>query len=354
MGFSGPVIVIAMSAATLQNEPPTAADEAADAPADPQPFADERDLSKVDGFLDTIERPLERWFRPVVRGMERIPSGSALMVANHNGGILMPDLWMLGAAMRKARGSAQLPYALVHDAALDAPVVGPALRALGAVRASHDGADALFRAGKKVLVFPGGDLENLRPFAHRDRIVFGPRRGYIRLAIRHGVPIAPVVTSGAHSGMLVLDDGQKIARALGFTKLRIHVCPTVLTIPWGVTIGFPPPYLPLPVRTYIEALAPITFARRGAAAAADEAYVERCHQEVVRRMQAALSRLSAERRAARRERIDEVIDGWLDRALGLLAPAIDPKTPAPALPADIGEASPRPRPRLVRPIRAAA
>lgn len=338
---------------TEPDGPPTAVEEAADAAPHSEAFVDQRDLGAIDRFLDTIEGPLTKWFRPMVRGMDRIPGGPALMVANHNGGVLMPDLWMLGAAMRAARGSAQLPYALVHDAALDAPVIGPAVRALGAVRASHDGADALFRAGKKVLVFPGGDVENLRPFADRDRIVFGPRRGYVRLAIRHGVPISPVVTSGAHSGMIVLDDGQKIARALGFTKLRIHVCPTVITIPWGVTIGFPPPYLPLPVRTYIEALAPITFARKGQAAADDDAYVEQCHQEVVRRMQVALSRLSAERRAARREKIDQVIDGWLDRALGLLAPAIDPQPQAPALPA-AAVAEPRPRPRLVRPLRAAA
>lgn len=287
---------------------------------DAESFVDGRDLVRVDQVLDALDKPLRTWFRPVVRGFDRMPGGSALVVANHNGGVLMPDLWMIALAMRDELGSADLPYALGHDAALETPVLGPALRSLGGVRASHDAAAPLFAAGKKVLVFPGGDVENLRPFSQRDRIVFGPRRGYIRLAIRHGVPISPVVTSGAHSGMVVLDDGQKIARALGFTKLRIHVCPTVITIPWGLTIGFPPPYVPLPIQTYIEALAPITFARSGAEAANDEDYVEQCHREVVRRMQSALERLSAERRAARREKIDGAIDRLLDRALASLAP----------------------------------
>jgi 1-acyl-sn-glycerol-3-phosphate acyltransferase len=298
----------------------------------PAVFVDERNLETVDAFLDAIEKPLDTWFRPVVRGFDRIPEGSALVVANHNGGIVMPDLWMIASALRRARGSDQLPYALGHDAALDAPVLGPALKALGGARASHRSADALFRAGKKVLVFPGGDVENLRPFSARDKIVFGARMGYVRLAIRHGVPISPIVTSGAHSGMIVLDDGRKLARALGLDKLRIHVLPTVLTVPWGITIGFPPPYLPLPVRMYIEALAPISFARRGPEAAADEAYVEQCHAEVVRRMQSALERLSAERRQARRAKIDSVLDRVLDRALGMLAPVIDPQAVAPASP----------------------
>jgi len=307
-------------------------DVSADASSDglsdtPAPFVDERNLDTVDAFLDAIEKPLDSWFRPVVRGFDRIPEGSAMVVANHNGGILMPDVWMIASAFRRARGSAQLPYALGHDAALDAPLLGPALKALGGARACHRSANALFRAGKKVLVFPGGDVENLRPFSARDRIVFGGRMGYVRLAIRHGVPIAPIVTSGAHSGMLVIDDGQKLARALGLNKLRIHVLPTVLSVPWGITFGFPPPYLPLPIRTYIEALAPISFSRSGAEAASDDAYVEQCHTEVVRRMQSALERLSAERRRARRAKIDEVLDRVLDRALGFIAPVIDP-TPA--------------------------
>jgi 1-acyl-sn-glycerol-3-phosphate acyltransferase len=273
------------------------------------PFRDLRDLAVVDAVLDRLEGPLSAWFRPLVRGLDRIPEGPALVVANHNGGVLMPDLWMIACAWRAARGSADLPYALGHDAAMRTPRLGDLLTRLGGLPATREAAEALFCAGKKILVYPGGDLENLRPFAARDRIVFDQRRGYVRFALRHGVPIAPIVTSGAHSGMVVLDDGRRIAQALGLGKLRIHVCPTVLSIPWGLTVGFPPPYLPLPVQTRIEALAPVTFSRRGEEAALDEAYVEQCHAEVVRRMQAALERLSAERRIARRASIAGLLEG---------------------------------------------
>lgn len=297
-------------------------------------FHDRRDLRVVDGVLDKLERPLEKWFRPVVRGLDRLPAGPALVVANHNGGVLMPDLWMMACAWRKARGSADLPYALGHDAAMNAPHIGPLLTQLGGLHANQASAEALFRAGKKILVYPGGDLENLRAFKDRDRIVFDQRRGYVRFALRHGVPIAPIVTSGAHSGMIVLDDGRRVAKALGFGKLRIHVCPTVVSIPWGLTIGFPPPYLPLPIQTRIEALAPITFSRSGEDAARDEAYVEQCHDEVVRRMQAALLRLSTERRLARRQKIDAMIDGALEHVLErLLGPKAE-VTPIDAAPID--------------------
>jgi 1-acyl-sn-glycerol-3-phosphate acyltransferase len=310
-------------------------------------FGDQRDLAVVDGVLDRLEGPLERWFRPVVKGLDRAPNGPSLVVANHNGGVLMPDVWMIACAWRRARGSSDIPYALGHDAAMSAPYLGPLLTKLGGLRATKQAGEALFAAGKKILVFPGGDLENMRPFRDRDRIVFDQRRGYVRFALRHGVPITPVVTSGAHSGMVVLDDGRRIAKALGFTKLRIHVCPTVLSIPWGITIGFPPPYLPLPIQTRIEVLAPVTFSRSGEAAAADDTYVEQCHDEIVRRMQAALERLSTERRIARRQKIDEVIDGAIERVLErLLGPkaavtALDPARAGQGRDAEV-RASPEP------------
>lgn len=295
-------------------------------------FEDRRDLAVVDAFLDRLERPLDAWFRPLVKGLDRLPEGPALVVANHNGGVLMPDLWMIASAWRRARGTADLPYALGHDAAMSLPGLGEALTKLGGVRAATDAAETLFRAGKKILVYPGGDLENLRPFRDRDRIVFDQRRGYVRFALRHGVPIAPVVTSGAHSGMIVLSDGRRIAETLGLRKLRIKVCPTVVSIPWGVTIGFPPPYVPLPIQTRIEALAPITFSRSGEAAAEDEGYVERCHDEVVRRMQAALSRLSTERRLARRQAVDSAIDGAIGRVLDRV---LGPRPQVPARPSEL-------------------
>lgn len=290
-----------------------------------------RDPAVIDRVLSALDPVLQAWFRPVVRGLDRLPEGRALVVANHNGGILMPDLFVMACAWRRERGTDDLPYALGHDRAMRVPHLGPFLEALGGVRATPAAAHEVFRAGHKVLVFPGGDLECFRPFHQRDRIVFGPHRGYVRLAIREGVPIAPMVTAGGHSTFIVLDDGKKLASLLGLRKMRVNVCPTVVSVPWGVTVGFPPPYVPLPTQMWVEALEPIHFTRRGEEAAADEAYVEACHTQVVGRMQAALDRLSRERRETRR---DEIADAawraveWLDRKLSSkhhepLAPAAE-------------------------------
>ena len=275
-----------------------------------------RDPAAIERLLAEIEPLIERFYHPSLRGLERIPAGPALYVENHNAGLLMADAWALASGLFRHSGLDALPFVLAHDLALRPPALNRLLCPLGAVRANRDTAARIFDAGHKALVFPGGDLEVLRPFAKRDQIVFGPRRGYIKLALRSGVPIIPVVTAGAHSGFVVLSDGQRIAKAFGFPRwARVNVCPVVLSVPWGLTIGFPPPYIPLPTRIYTEVLAPITFPRSGAEAAEDDAYVERCHERVVLTMQEALDRLARERREKRRDRLGGKARELFDRAL---------------------------------------
>jgi 1-acyl-sn-glycerol-3-phosphate acyltransferase len=265
---------------------------------------DQRDREKIELAVSILEPLLETLFHPVVRGLDRIPEGPGLYVANHNGGVLFPDTYLLGATLYRHCGMEDLPYALAHDMAVRPPIANQMMVPLGGVRASPENAQKLFAASRKVLVYPGGDVEALRPFKDRNKIVFGERRGYVRLAIEHGVPIIPVVSAGAHSSMMVLDDGGRIARFLGIDRaFRVKVCPIVISIPWGLTIGFPPPYVPLPSRIYMEILDPIRFDRAGREAAADRGYVEECHQRVVDAMQTALTRLASERQHDKRERL---------------------------------------------------
>ena len=237
---------------------------------------------------------LETLFRSEVRGLERIPSGPALYVGNHNAVMMSPDSFLFGAAAYRALGMEAVPFGLGHEVAISMPLVHQIVMPIGAIRASHHNAARLFEAGKKVLVYPGGDLDAMRPFSQRDRVVFGPRRGYIRLAVRENVPIIPVVAAGAHSVMLVLTEGRWLARTLRLDKLRIKVWPICFSIPWGITLGPPPPYLPIPTRIVIEVLPPVTWERWGEKAAADTGYVEQCHKRVHTAMESTLKRLVAE------------------------------------------------------------
>lgn len=258
---------------------------------------DNRDPAAVETMtriVDTVVRP---YFRCEVRGLERIPEGAALYVGNHNAGLMMPEALLFGAALHHQRGMQDVPYGLGHEVAISIPAIHELVVPLGAVRAKAENAMRLFAQGSKVLVYPGGDVDSFRPYRDRDRIVFGGRTGYIRLALRAGVPIVPVVAAGAQQTLFILDDGRWLARALRVDKLlRLKVWPISLCLPWGLVIGPWLLFLPWPSKVLIEALPPITFERSGEEAASDPAYVRACADVVEGTMQAALTRLAAERK----------------------------------------------------------
>ncbi len=242
-------------------------------------------------------RLLKRWHRAEVRGIPRIPHGQALYVGNHSAGVMTPDTWILLAEVYERLGETAIPYGLGHDLVMTSQLLGPLLAKIGGVRADPANAQRLFEAGRKIMVYPGGDIDSMRPFRDRDRVRFGGRRGFMRLALRAGVPIIPVVSAGTQESLLVIDDLPWLARLIGADRwARLKVWPLAVTIPWGLTLGPLPPFIPFPARILIEVLEPVSFERSGPEAADDVDYVERCALEVHARMQACLSRLAQERR----------------------------------------------------------
>lgn len=271
----------------------------------PEPtYLDPDDISRDDVWLaEVAERvgpALDFWFQPEIRGLDRVPEGPALLVGNHNGGSMSPDSFVIGVALYRARGVEFVPYWLGHDLVVKLPLFRKVVP-LGVVRASSEMAHKVFAARRKVLVYPGGERETLRPWAERDRIIFAGRTGYVRLALRERVPVVPIVVAGAHEVFVVIGGGETLARMLMTKPLfRVDTWPLTLSLPWGLTPGPPFLYLPFPVRMLGEVLEPITFDPSGPEAAEDQGYVQRCDDLVRARMQAALSRLASERRSTGR------------------------------------------------------
>lgn len=279
-----------------------------DDPSVRRPEALSRALDRTGALLDWLWR---------ARGQDLHHLGGdepALLVGNHSGGplALFEPLLLAHLARRAGVAVAMLPVLLLHEIMWRTPLA-PLLARLGAVRASPDNANAILAAGGRVLVYPGGDREPFRSFRERDRIALGDRRGYVKLAIRHGVPIVPVVTTGLQSGFVCLSDGRALAERFWLARFfRVGVLPITLSFPFGLWLGVPPPYVPLFVRARVRALPPIRFTRAGEAAARDEAYVEACHRIVVHAMQTALDALAHERRAARRADLHGALDACID------------------------------------------
>jgi 1-acyl-sn-glycerol-3-phosphate acyltransferase len=116
---------------------------------------------------------------------------------------------------------------LAHDLGLWWPFRIVVLR-IGGVRASVASGLAALGRGFPVLVFPGGDLDALRPFGKRDRVVWGGRHGFLRAARDAQVPVVPLVISGSHAQYTLLPGGPFIARLLGLRRLRLATWPLPL------------------------------------------------------------------------------------------------------------------------------
>lgn len=280
-----------------------------DDPSFRRPEALSRALDRASAVLDWLWRACGEGLRHLDH------DGPALIVGNHSGGplALFEPLLLALLARRSGVAVTRLPWLLLHEIMWRTPLA-PLLERLGAVRASPDNANAILASGGKALVYPGGDREPFRAFRDRDRIALGDRRGYVKLAIRHGVPIVPVVTTGLQSGFVCLSDGHAFAQRFPLARFfRVGVLPITLSFPFGLWLGLPPPYIPLFTRVRVRALPPIHFTRAGERAAKDEAYVEACHRIVVHAMQTTLDELAHDRRADRRAGLHALLDGWVDR-----------------------------------------
>lgn len=199
---------------------------------------------------------VRRYHRLGVEGALDNPEGQVLFVANHGfGGIVDLNVFAILAAFEQMALDRPVTV-LVHQMAWTLRV-GPLVESVGCKPASRESAIEAFARGDHLLVLPGGDLDAFKPFAARNRIVFGGRSGFARLALEAGVPVVPVVTAGAGESLFVISDGQQIARALRLDRLlRAKAVPVSVSVPWGVNVGLVGllPYLPLPSKLVTRVL----------------------------------------------------------------------------------------------------
>jgi 1-acyl-sn-glycerol-3-phosphate acyltransferase len=265
---------------------------------DPDPVGSGRDPEFIERNLGLLET-WASYFNPEVRGLDQLPKrGPFLVVGNHSGGATPPDMPVLMTSWWRQRGVEEPVYGLFHSAFFGIPGVGDAMKKAGGLEANPQAAESALRAGASVLVYPGGDHEVFRPWTERHQIEFNGRTGFIRLALRTGVPIVPATSCGAHNSVVVLSRGEKLLRFLPHLRMmRVKVMPIMLGLPWGISFGLPT--LPLPARITTQVGPVIDLSKRfGPEAADDDEVVGAIYEEVTSLMQRTMDGLVAEREGA--------------------------------------------------------
>jgi 1-acyl-sn-glycerol-3-phosphate acyltransferase len=254
---------------------------------------DERDPDYIREQLPGLWLLASIWFRGEVRGLGNIPEdGPVLLVGNHSGGNLTPDTGIFTLAFTAYFGVERRFYQLAHNLVLSMPGLS-FLRRFGTVAASPDNARDALQAGAALLVYPGGDHEVHRPVWERNRIDFDGRKGWIRLALEHDVPIVPVVSIGGHETALFLSRGATLSKLLLLDRaFRLKVLPISIAPPWGLNVGDFLGHVPLPAKITIETLPPIDLREEFG----EEPDLDEVYDHITRLMQETLDALAAERR----------------------------------------------------------
>lgn len=251
---------------------------------------DGRDPEFIRRMLPRLWLAAQLYFRAEVEGFEHVPDEPVLFVGNHSGGASIPDTFVFTLAYHTWFTVEGRPLiGLAHRIITETPLLGDFGRKFGIVHAGPGQAAELLAQGANVMVYPGGDVEALRPSRDRNRIVFDGRQGFLRLAHESRVKIVPVVATGGQETLLVLNDGRRLARLTRLDRLlRVKTLPVTLSFPWGFLPGGLP-HVPAPAKIRIRVLPPIDLRQRfGDDPDWDEAY-----DYVTSVMQVALSNLAA-------------------------------------------------------------
>ena len=238
---------------------------------------------------------MDYWFRMEVDGWERLPDAPALLIGIHAGAPLPWDAWTVGIQWWRHFGRARPLHGTAHDALMATPLVGSYFRRMGVLPAAADSITAALAAGRDVALWPGGERDSLRRWTKRDKALLAGRTGFIKLAIRSGVPIVPIATVGGPDSMPVLATGRRIASALRLDRVaRLKMFPIALQAPWGLSPALLPE-IPLPTKIRTSFREPVVL-DTDPARAEDEKYVRQSYEEVSRRIQTGVDALARRRR----------------------------------------------------------
>ena len=259
-----------------------------------EPGREVDDWGRSQRIFDLVEPLLDfyyrHWFRVEVEGIENVPDlGGALIVSNHSGA-LPPDAPMIMQAIRHEHPNPRPLYMLGEDWFKGYPGVGMLTNKIGLVGAHPANAQRLLRDEQKlVLVFPEGQKGSRKLYWQRYRLRRFGRGGFVRTAMRAGVPIVPTAVMGAEEAMPIFAHVPLLQRLTGLIYFPInHAFPQ-----FGLAAGL----MYLPAKFRIRFLEPIDLSGYGPDDADDIALVGRLSERIRLRIQEELDDLVLARRS---------------------------------------------------------
>src|SRR5215468_8172798 len=205
--------------------------------------------------IDAIRRALvvttllyRHYFRVETSGIENVPDGRVLVIANHAGQVAL-DAAMIGTATILEREPPRIMRGMGEYWLPTVPFLNLLMSRTGSVVGTPKNCMDLLRIEEAVIAFPEGIRGMNKLFSERYRLQrFGS--GFMRLALATKTPIVPVAVVGSEEQAPAIANLTGLARLLG-----IPAFPITLTWPLLGPFGL----LPLPVKYRIYFGKPLRF-----------------------------------------------------------------------------------------------
>jgi 1-acyl-sn-glycerol-3-phosphate acyltransferase len=231
-----------------------------------------------------LTRVFARYFRYECEGFENLALQETALLVGYHGRPWPFDLVLLCERMHRELG--QLPQPIWAKPMRWAPVLRGLVDEVGGLYSypSPSQVEELKARRRHLVVLPGGLREGLRPFWAPRVLDWGARRGYLRLAWQHRLPIVPVVASGVDHSYLGINNGYRLSKRLFGTG----DVPLWLGIGLG---GLWPLALPWPIKIRQRIGAPIRLEEIRPACRDEDEFLARAHERVSHTLQAMLDSL---------------------------------------------------------------
>jgi 1-acyl-sn-glycerol-3-phosphate acyltransferase len=230
------------------------------------------------------------WFRCDIEGIENVPAtGGALLASNHSGA-MPPDAPMIMQAIRNEHSSPRPLYMLGENWFKGYPGIGMLANKIGLVAAHPANAHRLLHDESRLaLVFPEGQKGSRKLYWQRYKLRRFGRGGFVKTAIRAGVPIVPIAVVGAEEAMPIFAHVRALQKVTGLIYFPInHAFPH-----FGLLAGL----MYMPAKFRIRFLDPVPVHDQGPDAADDVAFVQQAADDIRARIQASLNEMLRERKS---------------------------------------------------------
>ncbi len=189
------------------------------------------------------------YLRVEARGIERVPDGPVLLIANHagntfawDGAMLATALLMEGEPPRIVRGMAEYFLPTI-------PFFNVFMQRCGSVVGTPENCVQLLEQGEAIMAFPEGERGFVKTYDKAYQLQrFG--LGFLRLALETGTPIVPVGIVGSEEQSPGIANLRWLGRLFGSPSF-----PVTATFPFLGLAGF----LPLPVKFHLHFGEPLRF-----------------------------------------------------------------------------------------------